>query len=132
MSQDNVDVVRRGFEAFNARDVDGLVALSSPDCEWLPFRAQLEGMVYRGHQGVRQFVSDMDDDWERFQIDPIEFHDHGERIAMVGQVRALGRGSGVEVDSIAGFVFELSHARIRRLTSYSDPRAALDALREPR
>jgi ketosteroid isomerase-like protein len=39
VSQGNVDVVARSFEAFNARDVNELVRLSTPDCEWLPFRA---------------------------------------------------------------------------------------------
>jgi uncharacterized protein len=131
MSQENVDVVRRSFEAFNARDVDGLVGLSSPDCEWLPFRAQLEGIVYRGHEGIRQFVADMNDDWETFQIDPVEFHDRGDRVAVIGQVSALGAGSSVNIDSIAGFVFELRGARISRIMSHSDPHAALEALEEP-
>lgn len=131
MSQENMDVVRRSFDAFNARDVDALVGVATPDCEWLPFRAQLEGMVYRGHEGVRQFVTDMDDDWEAFQINPVEFHDRGERVAVLGQVRALGAGSSVNVDSIAGFVFELRRSQIHQLTSYSDPHAALEALKEP-
>jgi ketosteroid isomerase-like protein len=128
MSHENVDVVRRSFGAFNAREVDELVGLSTPDCEWLPFRAQLEGIVYRGHEGVRQFVRDMDNDWEAFQIDPLEFHHRGEHVAVIGQVSALGAGSSVNIESIAGFVFELRQARISRVTSYSDPQAALEAL----
>jgi ketosteroid isomerase-like protein len=128
MSQANVEIVRRSFEAFNARDVDELVGLSAEDCEWLPFRAQLEGIVYRGHEGVRRFVSDMDEDWKAFRIDPLEFHDCGDRLAVVGRLSALGRGSSVEVDSLAGFVLELHRGRIRRVTSYSNPDAALEAM----
>jgi len=127
MSQANVDVVRAAYDAFNARDVDALLRLSAEDCEWQPLRAQLEGIVYRGHQGVRQFVSDMDEDWEAFRIDPLEFHDRQERVAVIGRVSALGQ-SGVEVDSVAGFVFELQRGRIRRIISHSDPEAALAAV----
>ena len=127
MSQENVEIVRRSFVAFNARDVDGLVSLSAEDCEWLPLRAQLVGIVYRGHDGVRQFVSDMDEDWEAFRIDPLEFHEHGERVVAIGHVGALGR-SGVEIDSVAGFVFELHQGRIRHINSHSDPKAALAAV----
>src|SRR5215207_3409465 len=119
MSQENVALVRRAFEAFNARDVDGLVSMAAEDSEWLPFRAQLEGIVYRGHEGIRQFVSDMDEDWEAFRIDPLEFHDSRERVAVIGRVSALGQ-SGVEIDSVAGFVFELQRGRIRRIISHSD------------
>jgi ketosteroid isomerase-like protein len=123
--------VRRSFEAFNARDVDGLVGLSTPDCEFLPFRAQLEGIVYRGHEGIRQFVTDMNDDWEEFQIDPVEFHDRGEQVAVIAQVRALGAGSSVKIESMAGFVLDLRAARVSRIMSYSDPHVALNALKEP-
>jgi ketosteroid isomerase-like protein len=123
VSQGNVDVVGRSFEAFNARDANELVSLSTPDCEWLPFRAQLEGIVYRGHEGIRRFVSDTDDDWEGYQVDPLEFHDRGDCVAVVGQVRAVGRGSSVDIDSIAGFVFELHSGRIRHVTSHSNPEA---------
>ncbi|MBA3261346.1 MAG: nuclear transport factor 2 family protein [Thermoleophilaceae bacterium] len=87
----NVEIVRRGFEMFNARAVEELVALCDPECEWLPFRAQLEGIVYRGHEGIRQFVRDMDEDWQVFRIDPIEFHEHDDRVGVIGHVNALGR-----------------------------------------
>jgi ketosteroid isomerase-like protein len=128
MSEQNVEVVRRAFESFNRRDVEELVTLSDPDCEWFPFRAQLEGSVYRGHEGVRRFVSDMDDDWTRFEIHPQELHDRGERVLAIGQVEALGRGSGVAVENLGGFVFELRDGRIARLVSHSDPEAARAAV----
>jgi ketosteroid isomerase-like protein len=127
MSQENVDVVRRFLDAFNARDADLLISLSTEDCELRPFRAQLEGRVYRGHDGIREYLRDMDEDWETFRIDAVEFHDRGERVAMVGRVNARGRGSSMEIESTAGFVHELDQGRIRRLTSHSDVEAALKA-----
>ena len=69
----------------------------------------------------------MDDDWEAFRIDPVEFHEQGEGVAVTGRVSALGQ-SGVEIDSIAGFVFELRSDRIRYITSHSDPDEALEAV----
>jgi ketosteroid isomerase-like protein len=128
MSRENVEIVRQGFAAFNDRAVEELVSLSDSDCEWHPFRAQLEGIVYRGHAGIREFVRDMDEDWEAFRIDPVEFHDRDDRVAVVGHVTALGRGSGVEIDSVAGFVFEVRAGRITRLLSHSDPEVALEAV----
>jgi ketosteroid isomerase-like protein len=127
MSQANVDVVRRAFDAFNARDVDDLVGLSDPDGEWLPFRAQVEGIAYRQHEGIRQYLRDMAEDWQSFRIEPLEFHDHGERVAVIGRVRAVGRDSTLEIDTVAGFVCELRCGRVRRVTSHSNPEAALEA-----
>ena len=113
---------------FNARDVDGLLRLSGEDCEWQPLRAQLEGIVYRGHQGVRQFDSDMDEDWEAFRIDPLEFHDGHERVAVIGRVTALGR-SGVDDRLPRGLrVSSCSGVGSGRIISHSDPEAALEAV----
>ena len=128
MSQENVDLVRRFLDAFNTRDVEGLVRLCAEDCEWVPFRAQLEGIVYRGHEGVRQFLSDMNEDWETFRIDPLEFRDRHQRVAVIGRVKARSAGSSMEIESIAGFVHEVEQGRVRRITSHSDVEAALDAV----
>jgi ketosteroid isomerase-like protein len=131
MSEENIEAIRQSFAAFNARAVEDMVAISDPDAEWIPFRAQLEGIVYRGHAGLRQFVRDMEEDWDTFRLEPLEFHERGDRVAVVAHVKALGRGSGVEIDSQAGFVFEMRAGLITRLVSYSDPAAARASLGEP-
>jgi steroid delta-isomerase-like uncharacterized protein len=128
MPENNVEIVREGFDAFNRRDIDRLVSLCARDCEWLPFRAQLEGITYRGHEGVRRFVGDMDEDWSSFRIDPVDLRVAGERVVAIGQVTGRGPGSGVDIDLIGGFVFELRDGRITRLTSYSDASDALAAV----
>lgn len=127
MSRENVEVVRRFLDAFNARDVDVLLSLAAEDFEWRPFRAQLEGTIYRGHDGIRQFLSDLEEDWESYRIDALEFRDRGDRVAMIGQVNARGRGSNMEIAAVAGFVHELERERIKRMTSHSDVEAALEA-----
>jgi ketosteroid isomerase-like protein len=127
VSEQNLQAARRGFEAFNARDVNELIALADPDCEWLPFRAQLEGGSYLGHDGVRRFVADMEEDWSEFQIELDELSDHGEDVLLIGRVRAVARGSGLAVNNRVGFVLSYRDGRIHRLVSYSDPDAARSA-----
>jgi ketosteroid isomerase-like protein len=122
-----VETVALSFEAFNARDVERLLSLTHPHCEWFPFRAQLEGGSYQGHQGVRRFVRDMDEDWDGFTIEPVELTARGDLVVVLGRVRGTGRGSGVEVDFVGGFVFELRDELIQRITSYSDPAVAREA-----
>ena len=89
-----MEIVREGFDAFNRRDIDRLVSLCAPDCEWLPFRAQLEGITYRGHEGVRRFVGDMDEDWSSFRIDPVDLREWDERVVAIGQVTGRGPEAG--------------------------------------
>ena len=48
-------------------------------------------------------------------------------MVVIGHVTGTGRGSGVHVDFLAGFVFELRDGLILRIKSYSDPAAAREA-----
>jgi ketosteroid isomerase-like protein len=121
MSEQNIEVARRATDAFNRRDVEELVEVSHPDSEWLPFRAQVEGGVYCGHAGIRQFVVDMDEDWERFEVEQVELVDLGDRVLLIGRVHAVGRGSGVTLENDAGFVMDFRDGQLWRLVSYSDP-----------
>jgi ketosteroid isomerase-like protein len=122
-----VETVARAHDTFNARDVEGLISVTHPHCEWFPFRAQLEGTSYQGHAGVRRFVRDMEEDWSRFSIVPEELTQAGDTVFVLGHVTGTGRGSGVDVDFLAGFVFELRDGLIMRIKSYSDPAAAREA-----
>ena len=54
MSQENVELTRRAFEASKDRDLDGLLAMMADDVEAFPILAGLEG-GYRGHDGIRRW-----------------------------------------------------------------------------
>ena len=78
MSQENVELARRTFEAFNrtyTEGTDDLYALLDPDIEWIPVTGILEGRSYHGHEGVRQWIEDMKRDWEAFEPRPEDFRD---------------------------------------------------------
>ena len=128
MSQENVELVRRAIAAFNAREVEVLVSLCDPECDFLPFRAQLEGLRYRGHEGMRQFMHDIDEDWDTYRIDGTDFRERGDLVGVVGQVTAQGRGTGVHIESAAAFVFEVRDGLAVSIVSHSDPAAALAEL----
>jgi ketosteroid isomerase-like protein len=127
MSEQKLEVARRGLEAFNRRDVEALVNGFDTDCEWVSFRAQLEGGVYRGHDGVRRFVRDMDEDWSEFRIELEELSEVGERVLLIGSARAESRGSGLRVNNRVGFVFDFREGKIHRLVAYGDPDSARSA-----
>jgi hypothetical protein len=61
-STDEQALLRRAYDAFNARDVDAVVALMHPDVDW---PNAFEGGRVRGHDDVRAY-------WARqfAQIDP--------------------------------------------------------------
>ena len=68
-----MDVAKRVVDAYNRRDVDGLLAeLATPDFVWYPafVRALEGGGGYRGREGVEKFAADTRENWEELQAHP--------------------------------------------------------------
>jgi hypothetical protein len=51
---ENTQLVRQWFEATARRDVTQLLEIASPEIEYVPIMAVLEGRIYRGHEGIQQ------------------------------------------------------------------------------
>jgi hypothetical protein len=62
----------------------------------------LEGTVYRGPDGHRQFLADTDAAWAEFHVEIQEYRDLGETVLVLGQTWALGR-DGIRVDGPGGW-----------------------------
>jgi ketosteroid isomerase-like protein len=98
MSQESGEIVRAAIDAWNRGDFDAWIGAWDEQADFYPLRAQLEGDVYRGHDGLRRFVAEIAEEWEqvRFKVD--EIRGAGEQVVALGRLRARGRGSGVERD----------------------------------
>src|SRR3954453_18534491 len=102
MSQENVEVVRRGYEAMRSRDLHAVLELIDPEFEGTLRILEVEGAPYRGHEGMRRFAGEVWSvfpDWDPEVVSAREVADD----VLVVHVRAAGRGvgSGVEVDLAA-------------------------------
>jgi ketosteroid isomerase-like protein len=126
--EDAVAGLRRGVEAFNRRDIDGTLEPLDANVELVPLRAVLDGGSYHGHAGLRRFLGDMRDDWERFHLEAEEFRPVGtDRVLVLGRVQATGRASGVEVDYEAAWLCYLRAGKVMRVQFYSDRGEAVAA-----
>jgi ketosteroid isomerase-like protein len=127
MSEENVEIVRAAFEAWNRGDFDRLLSLWSEEAEFYPLRAQLEGRPYHGHKGLRRFVAEIGEEWRdvRFEID--ELRDAGEHVIGAGRFRARGRTSGLNLNVPLGVIGAVRNERIVYGRMFSDPAEALEA-----
>jgi ketosteroid isomerase-like protein len=129
MSQENVEIVRAAIDAVARQDLTRLIELADPEVEWHSFLAQLgEGGVYRGHDGLRQYVEDLSDAWEFLRTDVDDFLAVGAVVVVVGRLRYRGKGSGVETESAAGYVTRFRDGRLVYMRAFRDPEEALMAL----
>jgi ketosteroid isomerase-like protein len=130
MSQENVEVFQRTAEAFRRRDIEAMLAELDPEVEWHPGLAAFlagEATVYRGHEGVRELVRELDEHFAEFNNEYSEIRDLGDRVLAIGHIRARGRASGVETVSPLAFLVEAKDGKAVRVRTYLDPRDALEA-----
>ncbi len=132
MSQENVEIARRIFEAFNrtfTAGTDDLYVFLDPDVEWIPVMAILEGRSYHGHEGVRQWIEDMKRDWEAFEPKPEDFRDLGDdRVLTLGSWHARGRGGDAPLDfPQAAWLGQYREGKLVRMQTFTERKDALKA-----
>jgi ketosteroid isomerase-like protein len=107
MPESNVELLRRWFEAFNARDIEAVIALSDPSGVLISTFAAVSGAVYRGHDGMRRYFGDLAEAWgDDLRLEPEAYFDLGEHTLTFSVAQGRGRHSGAEV--------EMSHAQVVR------------------
>ncbi len=130
MSEENVEIVKRGVDAYNRRDVEALLEVLDPEVEWhpgvlIPFEG--EARVYRGHEGVREMVDDVFEALAEIYTEYSEIRDLGDRVVAIGRLRTRGRESGAEIESAFGSVTDVRNGKAIRVRTYLDPKEALEA-----
>src|SRR5262245_34645258 len=97
VSQQNVATAKRIYEARNRGDVDAVIEECDPNVEWRPHLASLSGQPIHGRDGVREYLTSLQDEFESFHHEPERFMDAGDKVVVFLQAQARGRGSGVDV-----------------------------------
>jgi ketosteroid isomerase-like protein len=128
MSQENVEAILRGFDAFNADDLDRFLDECDPEVE-LYSRFVEVGGVYRGYVGIRRWHQDLIDTWEYLRLELERLIDVDDQtVAALLVLYGKGRASGVEVRQEIAHVVTLRAGKIARLVVYTDRAEALEAV----
>jgi ketosteroid isomerase-like protein len=128
MSEQNVDLVRRGFEHF--------VATGEPAWDTLHEQVEvrdhdiMDGREYRGHTDVRRWLfEDWASAWSDYTAEPEEFIDvDDEHVIAVFRIKATGRASGVAIERQDAMVFVVRDHLVTRLDYYNSKQQALNAV----
>jgi ketosteroid isomerase-like protein len=128
MSEQNVDLVRRGFEHF--------VATGEPAWDTLHEQVEvrdhdiMDGREYRGHADVRRWLfEDWASAWSDYTAEPEEFIDvDDEHVIAVFRIKATGRASGVAIERQDAMVFVVRDHLVTRLDYYNSKQQALNAV----
>src|SRR5437867_4214644 len=81
MSQENMEIVRAAFEAWNRGDLERVQKYLSPEWEWHPARLfPGTDAVYRGKEGYTRFWKTFREPWESIHVEVERIEDLGDRV----------------------------------------------------
>jgi ketosteroid isomerase-like protein len=134
MSEENVEVVRRGLEELQAgveRGDAGAafdLGIVADDFEWIlagPFEGRT---VWRGREGWVEFMRMWTEQFDGYSlhVERLIAADDGRVVALMRQL-GTGKESGVPVEWDTASVCELKGGRIIRTTNYNSHAEALEA-----
>jgi len=126
VSEENVEIVRRGFEAYVRRDWAGAMEHFAEDAEWHPYLGQIGGGVKRGRAAIERMLRDIDVDLE-LVVESEEFVDLGDEVLVPVRARGTGKESGASVDARWCQVWSLRDGVVVKVAAYPDRKAALEA-----
>jgi ketosteroid isomerase-like protein len=130
MSEENVEAFKRGLEAGNRGDIDGLLDELHPEIEWHSALHALMGgqqTVFQGHEGVRRMIGDLYETFSEVHIEMSEFRDLGDGLVAIGSTRTRGKASGAETETPLVLVTEISNGKTISIRAYLDRQEALAA-----
>jgi uncharacterized protein len=131
VSRENVEVVRRVYEAAAGRDSAAVLDLYDPEIELDSTRLDIvgaAGAVHRGHDGMRKFFREWHEAWESIEYDFDELIDAGgDQVVSVVTRRGRGRASGAEVELHVALLWTLRDGKVVRVRWFPTREQALQA-----
>jgi uncharacterized protein len=127
VSEENVEIVRRFFDHFNATG-EFLWDAIAPEVEWVIDPMALLAGTYRGHEGVKMFLARIEEGFDQMRIEINNLIDAGDSVVALGHTCFHGLGSDVTAEQPIGFVLQVRDSRIVRSQTYFRPAEALKAV----
>jgi ketosteroid isomerase-like protein len=126
MSRENVEIVRRGLEAFNEREWDVAMGDIHEHAVWVPSSGFPDAAPRFGRSAIQKFWVELSTTLPGFQATAEEVLDAGgDQVVAIVRTHGIGRGSGADVGRDIGQVFTLREGKVVSIVSYNRPEHAL-------
>ena len=118
MSEENVELVRGGYDDFNGGNPDGMLARFADSFEWNePGGGNAPSGTFTSADSVRQDVlSKVPENFDEFSADVGDISDDGDTVVAKGTFKGKSK-SGVELDAPFTHTYQVSDGKITSLTN---------------
>jgi ketosteroid isomerase-like protein len=125
MSQENVEIMRAGYEHWMATGELRAQADLVWDVSNLGWPDQ---QIYRGGEGATQFNVEWAVAWDDLEFEVEDYIDAGERVVVILNQRGRSKATGIPVDMRFAQVWTLRDGQAIRMQMYASPEEALEAV----
>jgi len=130
MSSENVELIQRLLGAYLAGDEATLSSMIPPEAEIHGAPGLLNSGTYHGFEGFQDWISQWEEAWDEVSYELPEMIEVSDSITVVpAHVVGKGAGSGVQIDSVFGWLFEFRDGKAVRFHTYPTVDEALGAAR---
>jgi len=125
MPETNLEIVQAGYEKFGSGDIEGLLALFTDDIDWsVP---HIENAPFTGNrlglEEVAEFFKGLTEAEEFSYFEPTEFIEQGNRVVVLGRVKATVRATGRTYESDWVHLFTVHDGKITNFREFFDTEA---------
>ena len=128
MSQENVELARRGAEALNRHDFEAIAEGMDPLIEWNDQRELPGAASHHGVEAVLRHLRATFEDWADFRVEAQEFVEAADHVVITTRVSAKGQVSGAPVERVTFAINEYRAGRLLRVSIYGTKAEALKAV----
>lgn len=128
MSNENAELVRRGIEAYNKRDLDAMFREWASDAvvDWSNSRG-VDAHVFRGIDQIRAFTESFFETFTEARIEAVDILEIEPGVLVVDNVTYLRGREGIEVQAQAAWLITIRAGVQTSLTLYQTKAEALEA-----
>jgi uncharacterized protein len=131
MSQENVEIVRRGYELYAAGDLDGVASLFADEAELADAGglgvAGTAAGTRHGPEGFLRATEEALEAFEDYRVEAEEFIDAGDVVVVPVRISGRGRASGAKLDMLLAHLWVLRSGKAIRGEVYRTTEEALEA-----
>ena len=128
MSQENVEIVRQTFAAWEAGDVEGLLASFDEEVVTRRHTPMPDPGTWHGRAGMLDLVAEWLESFDDFTMEAEDFIDADDHVVVRTLQGGSGTGGGVQVTGVVWFAIGLRSGRGVSLDIYAAREQALEAV----
>jgi ketosteroid isomerase-like protein len=126
MSQQNIAIVRSGYEAFRRGDIPAVLALLDSNIEFTVPDSLPTGGTYRGHEEVLRLFQKLSENYKDLSVEVDEYIEAGDYVIARG--RHKGRAAKSEFVSPFAMFWTIRNGKAVKVYEYADTARTLKAI----